>query len=311
MIKRNYTYIATIVLLFSAFWSWGQQLPQFTQYMYNTIAINPAYAGSRESLSFVGLHRSQWSGFGGGPQTLTASVHSPLRNDRIGLGMSVINDQLGYENFSYVYADFSYTIPTGDVSKLSFGIKGGVTQFRLDQEFLTDPSIVNDPFFTDISNRVSPNIGAGVYWHSYRWYIGLSSPRILNTDYNKGRGAEQEFIAAERQSYYLTGGLVIDMGTDVKFKPAFLIKATNGADPSYDTTLNFLFYEKLWLGASYRFDDSIGGIADFQITEQLRLGYAYDYPISDIRPYNSGTHEIFLLFDLKLANPKFKSPRYF
>lgn len=303
--------IITLVFLVLSCYSYGQQLPQFTQYMYNTISINPAYAGARESLSMVALHRSQWSGFEGGPQTLTASIHSPLRNDRIGLGLSFINDQLGYENFSYVYGDFSYTIPTGESSQLAFGLKAGVTQYALDQDFLSDPGVSGDPFFRDLSNRVSPNIGAGVYWHSYRWYLGLSAPRLFTNDYNKGEGLNEDFVASERVSYYFTGGLVFDLSQEIKLKPAVLVKATNGAKTAFDTSVNFLFYDRLWLGASYRWDDAIGAIADFQVTNNVRVGYAYDFGVSDLRPYTDGSHEIFLLVDLSLKNPRFKSPRYF
>lgn len=303
--------IITYVFLFFAWCSFGQQLPQFTQYMYNTISINPAYAGSRESLSVVALHRSQWSGFEGGPQTLTASIHSPLRNDRIGLGLSFINDQLGFENFSYVYGDFSYSVPTGERSQLAFGLKAGVTQFSLDQAFLNDPSVAGDPFFQNLSNDVSPNFGAGIYWHSYRWYVGLSAPRLLNNNYNNGGLGNEEFVASERVSYYFTGGLVFDLGQNVKLKPAMLIKATNGAQTAYDASMNVLFYDRLWLGASYRWDDAIGAIADFQVNKSVRIGYAYDFGVSDLRAYTDGSHEIFLLIDLSLRNPKFKSPRYF
>lgn len=301
----------TILFVFLGWCSFGQQLPQFTQYMYNTIAINPAYAGSRESLSFVGLHRSQWSGFDGAPETLTASIHSPLRNDRVGMGLSVINDQLGYENFTYVYGDFSYTIQTGDNSQLAFGLKAGVTQYSLDAELLNDPAISNDPYFRDLSNRLSPNIGAGIYWHSYRWYVGVSAPRIFNNDYNSGSVFNQDFAASERVSYYVTGGLVFDVAEQIKLKPAVLLKATNGAETALDTSMNVLFYDRLWLGASYRWSGAVGAIADFQISNNIRVGYAYDFVASDIRPYTDGSHEIFLLIDLGLKNPKFKSPRYF
>lgn len=301
----------TIIFMFLGWSGFSQQLPQFTQYMYNTIAINPAYAGSRESLSFVALHRSQWSGFEGAPKTLTASLHSPLRNDRIGLGLSVINDQLGYENFSYVYSDFSYTIRTGPYSQLAFGLKAGITQYSLDQEFLNDPAIAEDPYFRDLSNRISPNIGAGIFWHSYRWYVGISAPRLFNNDYNGSSGFDQEFAASERVSYYVTGGLVFDLTEQIKLKPSVLMKATNGAETAFDTSVNLLFYDRFWLGASYRWNGAIGAIADFQINKNIRIGYAYDFVASDIRPYTDGSHELFLLIDLGLKNPKFKSPRYF
>ena len=291
----------------------AQQLPQFTQYMFNTISINPAYAGSRETFSAVGLHRSQWVGLEGGPETQTLSMHSPLRNEKVGLGLSFINDQLGYENFSYIYADFSYTIQTGENTKLAFGLKGGFTHYFLDQDLLTDPSVVNDPFFNDVSNRWSPNIGAGLYWHSQRWYLGLSAPRILNTDYNNGRQGTIDYVALERVSYYFTGGYVFDLSETTKLKPSVLLKATNGAPLSFDISANFLFNEKFWIGGAYRVNQSaaaIGGITDFQVSRQMRIGYAYEYPISDIRPYTSGTHEVLLMFEV-FKSRRIKSPRYF
>ncbi|WMI65007.1 type IX secretion system membrane protein PorP/SprF [Aestuariibaculum sp. YM273] len=302
-------YIIAIALL-SCTVGLAQQLPQFTQYMYNTISVNPAYAGSREALSIVGLHRSQWVGFKGGPITQTLSIHSPLRNDRIGLGLSFIEDDLGPENFTYLYGDFSYAIPTGETGKLAFGLKGGFTQYSLDSEFLNDPSVVEDTYFRGFANRWSPNIGLGVYWSTNKWYLGLSTPRILNTDRNKEEGYE----ALERLSYYFTGGYVFDLSKTIKFKPAYLIKATNGAPLSYDLTANFLFNEKFWLGGSYRINEqtaAIGGIVDFQISRQLRIGYAYEKAISDIADYTTGTHEILLIYEFKFLSTKLKSPRYF
>ncbi len=291
----------------------AQQLPQFTQYMFNTISINPAYAGSRETLSVVGLHRSQWVGLEGGPETQTLSIHTPLRNENMGLGLSFINDKLGYENFSYLYADYSYTIKLNETTKLAFGLKAGFTQYTLDEELLNDPSVADDPFFNDVSNRWSPNVGAGLYLHSKLWYIGLSSPRILNTDYNKGRNGTLDYIALERSSYYLTGGYVFNLSETTKLKPSVLLKTTNGAPLSFDISANFLFNDKFWLGGGYRVDQntaSLGAIADFQISKQLRIGYAYEYPLSDLRAYTSGTHEILLMFEV-FKSKRIKSPRYF
>jgi type IX secretion system PorP/SprF family membrane protein len=303
-----------IFILFNCGISVAQQLPQFTQYMYNTISINPAYAGSRETLSIVGLHRSQWVGLEGGPTTQTVSVHSPLRNEKVGIGLSFINDKLGYENFTYLYGDFSYTLPVGLNTKIAFGLKGGFTQYTLDQEILNDPIVAADPFFDDVSNRWSPNIGLGLFLHSNKWYIGLSAPRILNTDYNNGKQGAVDYVALERVSYYLTGGYVFDLSNSTKFKPAMLLKATNGAPLSFDLTANFLFNETFWLGGSYRINEStaaIGAIADFQISKQLRIGYAYEYDISEINKYASGgTHEILLMFEI-FKNKRIKSPRFF
>ena len=299
--------IFTFVLLLGSL-SFAQQMPQFTQYMYNTISINPAYAGSREALSIVGLHRSQWVGFKGGPITQTLSIHSPTRNDRIGLGLSFIEDDLGPENFTYLYGDFSYAIPTGVDGKLAFGIKGGFTQYSLDNNFRDYESF--DPAIYGIENRWSPNVGLGIYWSTNRMYAGLSVPRILNTDKNGANG----YKALDRLSYYFTVGGVLDVNENIKFKPATLVKATNGAPISIDLTANFLFYEKLWLGGSYRINNaaaSIGGLVDFQISRQLRVGYAYEKPTSEIARYTSGTHEVLVIFEFKFMNSKLKSPRYF
>ena len=295
------------IMLLGSVAAFGQQLPQFTQYMYNTISINPAYAGSRETLSVVGLHRSQWVGLDGGPTTQTLSIHSPLRNDKVGLGLSFINDQLGFENFSYIYVDFSYTIKTGEKTELAFGLKGGFTSYSVDDALRNAEP--NDPVIFGLDNRWGPNIGAGLFWHTQKWYLGYSMPRILNTDYH----GEEDFEALERTSHYFTGGYVFDVSKNTKFKPAFMVKATNGAPMSYDLTANFLFHEKFWLGAGYRFNESagaLGALVDFQVSKQWRLGYTYEHPISDIRPYSDGTHEVLIMFEV-FKSKRVKSPRYF
>jgi len=300
-------YSITAVILLSGMVSVAQQLPQFTQYMYNTISINPAYAGSRETLSVVGLHRSQWVGLEGGPSTQTLSVHTPLRNEKVGVGVSFINDELGYQNFQYLYADFSYTINLGEKTKLAFGLKAGFTGFSLDDDF--QQAEFNDPVIFGYQDRWKPNIGTGLYLHTNRWYLGLSAPRLLNTDYT----GDEEFESLERVSYYFTGGYVFDLTQEVKFKPATLLKYTNGAPLSLDLTANFLFFDKLWVGPAYRVSEnasSFGGIIDFQISKQFRVGYAYDNPTSDLRPYTTGTHEILLMFEL-FKSKRIKSPRYF
>lgn len=304
--KKKLLYILFFGSIFSCF---SQQLPQFTQYMFNTIAINPAYAGSRNSLSAVGIYRNQWTGFDGAPETGTVSIHSPLRNDKIGLGLSFINDALGFENFTFVYADFSYTIRTGLNSRLAFGIKGGFSSYSLDGELFQDPDVISDPFFGQRFNEFNPNFGAGVYFYNDKLYAGFSSPRLLNYD-NNGVGGD-DFRAIDRNSYYLLGGYVFTLNPNVKLRPSFLVQYTRGAPASVNLTANFLFYDKLWLGASYRFADSVGAIVDFQVSPQIRLGYAYEYSVSDIRPFNSGTHEVLLIYELKFLNSKLKSPRYF
>ncbi len=288
--------------------SMAQQLPQFTQYMYNTIAINPAYAGSRETLNIIGLHRSQWLGFPGGPTTQTLSIHAPLRNEKIGLGLSLINDELGFENFVYMYGDFSYTIQLNEVSKLAFGLKAGFTAFNVDNRLYT--SNTDDQLIGKIENRWTPNMGAGIMWLWERGYLGLSAPRLINNNYSSDNG----YKALERVSYYFTGGYVFNIGYTTKFKPSYMIKATNGAPISIDLSANFLFYEKLWLGAAYRFNDTAGALgfmADFQVLRDWRIGYTFELPTSEIRPYTEGTHEIILMFEVFNPKRRVTSPRYY
>lgn len=299
--------LATIIVL-SSFSTIAQQLPQFTQYMYNTISINPAYAGSRETLSIVALHRNQWAGFSDAPKTTTLSIHSPLRNEKVGLGFSFIQDNL-LDNFSYVYGDFSYTLKLSDKTKLALGLKGGFTHYGLDDELRQDPGVNQDPTIGNISDQWNPNIGVGSYLHTNRWYLGISVPRLFRNDYNDQGNVE----VLERLGYYFTGGYVFDLNKSTKFKPSVLVKATNGAPLSYDLSANFLFNEKFWLGAAYRIDTNSGALAaitDYQISKQLRIGYTFEYSTTDLNKYSDGTHEFLLMFELFKAK-RVKSPRYF
>ncbi|MGB7785108.1 MAG: type IX secretion system membrane protein PorP/SprF [Salinimicrobium sp.] len=284
----------------------AQQLPQFTQYMYNTISINPAYAGNRDALSVVGLHRSQWAGVDGAPETQTLSIHSPLRNEKVGLGLSIINDNVGYEDYTYIYGDFSYTINISENTTLSFGLKGGFSYYNLEEELLTD--VPDDPFFSsDTFNRWTPNFGAGLYLSSQDWYLGLSAPKFINNDNNE----LSDYVALEQVHYYLTGGYVFDLSENTKFRPTSLLKYTDGAPLSVDISGTFIFNEKFYLGANYRIDDAIGGFADFQVLPNFRVGYGYEYTLSDLQPYSSGSHEILLIYELRFKSTKYKSPRFF
>lgn len=298
-------YIITF-LLFAGATTYAQQLPQFTQYMYNTISINPAYAGNRDAISVVGLHRSQWSGLEGAPKTQTLSIHSPLRNEQVGLGLSVINDNAGYENYTYVYGDFSYTINVNATTTLSFGLKAGMSYYNLDEELLMN--VPGDDFFNDDTfNRWTPNFGAGLFLSSQDWYLGLSAPKVINNDNNP----HSEYVALEQVHYYLTGGYVFNLSDNLKLRPTSLLKYTSGAPLSVDISSTFIYDEKFYLGANYRIDDAIGAFVDFQVLDALRVGYAYEYTISDLQPYTSGSHEILLIYELRLQNTKYKSPRFF
>lgn len=302
-----------LLLLLAFVDSFAQQQPQFTQYMYNTISVNPAYAGSRDALSIVGLNRNQWAGIEGGPETQTLSIHSPLRNEKVGVGLSLIKDKLGYEDFTSAYADFSYTIKVSKKTELSFGLKGGATYYKLDEELWSLES--SDPYFDENNkiNRWNMNIGAGVLLHSNKWYLGLSMPRIINHD--KNRNTDDNYKSLDRVHYFMIAGYVFNLSESLKFKPSIINKYVKGAPLSTDVTANFLFNEKVWLGASYRINKEqrdIGIFADLQVSKQFRVGYAYEIPTGELRGADFGdSHEILLIYEFKFLKNRLKSPRYF
>ena len=284
----------------------AQQDPQFTQYMYNTLSVNPAYAGQRKVLNITGIYRTQWVGLDGAPKTQTLGIHTPLRNERIGLGLSVVNDELGPSSETYIDAAFSYSIPLGDYeTELSFGVKAGM--HLLDINWSKGRFQNPDGLFNENVNLFSPTVGAGLYLHSHSWYLGLSVPNIITTEHYDDF---QESVGIERLHYFITGGYVFDLSNTTKFKPAFLVKAVSGAPLIADVSANFLFNEKLTLGLAWRWDDAISGLVGFQINESILIGYAYDSTTSGLSNYNKGTHEIMLRFEIQQLG-RLLSPRFF
>lgn len=285
----------------------AQQDPQYTQYMYNTMSVNAAYAGQRDVLSATALYRTQWVGIDGAPKTVTFGIHSPLRNERIGLGLNIVSDKLGPTQETSIDANFSYSIPLNDLSstELSFGVRAGL--HILDADWSKGLFQNPDRVFNDNLNLLSPTVGAGLYLHSEQWYLGFSVPNIFTT---KHYDDIQESIATERLHYFLIGGYVFDINRNTKLKPAFLVKGVSGAPVIADLSLNALFNEKLTLGLAYRWDDSVSGLAGFQINEGIFIGYAYDLTTTGLRNYNSGSHEIMLRFELQQIG-RILTPRFF
>lgn len=297
-----------LVLLFCSVASFAQQDAQFTQYMYNTININPAYAGSRGAVSIFGLYRTQWVGLDGAPETSSFSVNTPVGSN-VGLGISLVNDKIGPTNENNLSADFSYSIPTSATAKLSFGIKGSANLFKLDPTKLTAED-QGDEQFQDLENKFSPNIGAGIYWHTDKAYVGLSVPNFIQTNrYNDNDVA----IYKERINYYFIAGYVfnLDRYEMIKFKPALLTKMVEGSPLQVDASANFMFNDKFVLGVAYRWSASVSALAGFQITDSLYLGYAYDHETTKLANYNSGSHEIFLRFEFLNKYSRITSPRFF
>jgi type IX secretion system PorP/SprF family membrane protein len=293
--------------MLTCFATFAQQDAQYTQYMYNTINVNPGYAGSRGVMSIFGLHRTQWVGLDGAPTTNAFSLNTPIENSNLGLGLSFVNDKIGPTNENTISADVSYTINTSETYKLSFGVKGTANLFSLDRSKL-DPEDQNDPSLQNIKNYFSPNVGAGVYLHSDKLYAGVSVPNFLET---KRYDDNSTAVYKERLNLYFIGGYVFDLTPNLKFKPAFLAKAIEGAPLQVDVSGNFLISEKFVLGAAWRWSAAVSLMAGFQVSDGLYIGYGYDLETTKLRRYNSGSHEVFLRFELFKRNERIISPRFF
>jgi type IX secretion system PorP/SprF family membrane protein len=296
-----------LVFMFFSVAGFAQQDAQFTQYMYNTININPAYAGSRGAMSIFGLYRTQWVGLDGAPETSSFSLNTPINNSNLGLGISLINDKIGPTNENTLSADLSYSVPTSETFKLSFGIKATANLFNLDINKL-NPENQGDPQFQDLNSKFSPNIGAGVYWHSDKAYIGLSVPNFIETNrYNDNDVA----IFKDKINYYLIAGYVFDLDPYIKFKPAVLTKMVEGSPLQVDLSANFMFNDKFVVGVAYRWSAALSAMVGFQVTDGLYLGYGYDRETTNLNNYNSGSHEIFMRFELFNNYSRMTSPRFF
>jgi len=295
----------------------GQQDPQYTQYMYNTQIVNPAYAGSREVLSLGILGRMQWVDLEGAPRTGTFSVNSPIGlMDNMGLGLSIVYDQIGPATESNAVVDYSYSIQLArrDISRLSFGLKAGVDMLDVDYTKLTIYD-KNDPNFQNsVDNKIQPQIGAGIYYHTQKFYAGFSVPNFLNSKhFDEGSLNDQELasIAVERLHYFFITGYVFDLNPSLKFKPAALVKFVSGAPLQWDVSGNFLINEKIALGGAYRWDSSASAMAGFQITDGIFIGLAYDYQLTAIQDYSNGSYEAIVRFDIFNKLDKILTPRFF
>ena len=311
--KHSYFTIILLILL-GIFSASAQQDPQYTQYMYNTQVVNPAYAGSRDVLSFGLLYRTQWVGFDGAPKTVTFTGDTPIGTlDNMGLGLSIVRDEIGPAIESNINIDYSYTINTSDNAELSFGMKAGIGLLDVDFTKLNifDPG---DVFEDNIDNKLQPQIGAGVYYNTEKFYAGLSVPNFLTTkhfDASSITNPNVETLAAERLHYFLITGYVFDLNENLKFKPATLAKVVSGSPLQVDVSANFLLYEKVTLGVSYRWSAAISALVGFQATDEIFIGFAYDYQSTDIEDYSDGSYEFMIRFDIFNKPDRVLSPRFF
>ena len=306
--------IAFVLFIIGLESMYSQQDSQYTQYMYNTVNINPAYAGSRGVMSIFGLYRNQWVGLDGAPVTSAASLNTPIGNSNIGLGLSFINDRIGPSDETSISADVSYSIPTSETWKLSFGLKATANLLNVDFTKLNIYNPADPRFQNNVDNKFSPNVGAGIYFHSNKSYIGLSVPNFLETkhfDENTSLNNSASFVARERMHYYAIAGHVFNLSPSIQFKPAALAKVVQGAPLQLDISGNFLFNEKFTVGAAYRWSAAMSAMVGFQASENWFIGYAYDMETTKLADYNSGSHEIFLRYELFNNYDRVVSPRFF
>ncbi|PRX15175.1 type IX secretion system PorP/SprF family membrane protein [Nonlabens ulvanivorans] len=284
----------------------AQQDPQYTQYMYNQNVINPAYAGTRDGLTLTTLYRQQWTGVTGAPETLTFSGSTPI-GDRVGVGLSVISDQIGPVKEKNFYGDFSYKLQVGKKTTLSLGLKAGVTFHDVNLNFVntTQPG---DPLFSEQLNEQYLNLGAGAFLYGDNWYAGFSVPNMLNSTHLDEDGLT---FGSETQHYFLTGGYVFDINENIKLKPHAMVKGAFDSPLSFDLNTNVLFNNKFEVGVSYRYEDSFSGLVGMQLTDNVKVGYAYDRVVSDIQVAANSSHEIFLTYDLNFPRKVMQSPRFF
>lgn len=305
----NIKWVLMVIFVLCAVFNVQAQVdPQYTQYMYNTINVNPAYAGSRGVMSVFALHRAQWVGLEGAPKTTSLSIHTALGDSRLGLGVSFINDNIGVMDENNISVDLSYTMDLNRKFKLSFGLKGTANLLNVDYDRLNIHDSNDVVFSNNINRQFTPNIGAGLYLRSDKTYMGISVPNFVVTD----RFDSNAYTAMRQKvNFYLIAGHVFDLSADLKFKPAILTKAVAGAPVQIDASANFLIADVFTIGAAYRWDAAVSGLLGFQLTEGLFVGYSYDAETSKLVHYNSGSHEIYLRFELFRSFNRITSPRFF
>ncbi|PKQ62329.1 hypothetical protein BZG02_13555 [Labilibaculum filiforme] len=288
----------------------AQQDPMYTQYMHNPLTVNPAYAGSTDRLSAMFLARDQWVGFDGAPKSRTLTLSAPVTKYNIGAGFSYINDELGPVKQNSLYADFAYKLKISDQGTLSMGIKGGFDMIQINLMNLTLNQQNDDAFSSDFQEDFILNFGLGLYYYTPRFFIGASIPRMLKNSYDND-GVNTTSLGYKERHYFISTGALFDINENLKFKPSILSKIVWNAPLSIDLSANFILKDQLWLGAAYRIDDAMSFLIHYQLSEQLRVGYAFDLTESELRSYNNGTHEIMVAFDFQFNKKKVMTPRYF
>lgn len=311
-IKMNQIFksIALLACLMLAGKAWGQQEPQYTQYMFNTMSVNPAYAGTREALNVLMLSRLQWTGLEGAPKSYTFAAHAPINNKKIGVGASLIADNIGPVTNTYFNLNYSHRIKINQNMTLAMGLKGGIYNYAVDLNSLNIIEGDDAAFSSDYKKKWQPNLGVGFYLYHQKFYAGFSVPKLVQTTLEDGSGTDE--VADLKRHYFIIAGYVFDLSSEWKLKPSVLNKMVSGAPPSTDITVQALYRNKYWMGTTYRIGDALAFMANIQVNRQLMLGYSYDITTSELNQYNNGTHEFIISYDFSgFSNDKVKSPRYF
>lgn len=305
----KYSFLCAVMILFSGQIK-AQQEPLFTNYMFNMMSVNAAYTGTRNALNVFALSRLQWVGMDGAPTTHTLSLHTPINSKKIGIGFSIIDDEIGPLRNTYLNLNYAYRLKLNEFWTLSMGIKGGINSFYLGLSSL-ELNQINDPSFTmSTEKRLVPNVGLGAYLYNDRFYAGVSAPKLIQSKLNQ---EDPDINDNElKRHYFFISGYILPINHMWVFKPSILTRVVVGAPVSLDLTAQFLYQDKIWLGTTYRIGDALAFLLNLKINRQLTLGYSYDISINKLGAYNRGTHEIMITYDFDgFINNKLKSPRYF
>lgn len=300
-----------IVLLTIGIQVYAQQEAMYSQYMFNTLVINPAYAGSRETISLVGLYRDQWVNIEGAPKTATFSFDMPVSKSRIGLGLMVVNDRIGIFNTTSLYASYAFRIIMRR-SVLAMGLQAGFTKYLADFRTVSlNPDNTYDAAYAQKLDAFKPNFGAGIFFNSEKFYAGLSVPALINKQIINANIITGDVTFQQFDHIFLTSGYVFDITPQMKLKPSVLLKYASGSPLELDVNINAWFFDIFAIGASYRTGDSFLGMVEIKPWKQLHIGYAYDYTVTDLGKYNKGTHEIMLRYEFSTGKSRILTPRYF
>lgn len=306
MKKYSYIILSFLMLVITSQSLKAQQDAMYTQYMFNPLALNPAFAGSRNVISTTALYRNQWTGIDGAPKTATFSIDAPINDKKIGLGLQVFNDQLGITNTTGVVASGAYRIRM-ERGTLSFGLQGSLANYRANFQNvnLNQGGVNNDIAFQDNINKINFNIGTGIYYNSDKFYVGLSAPQLAPNKLASTPLSKQEI------HLFLTAGVVFAFNEDFKLKPSVMVKGVEGSPIEGDLNAMFWVKDVFGIGAQYRTNADVSGLLEIQATPQIRIGYAYDHSLTTLQNFNSGGHEIMLRYEFGYEKSKFISPRFF